>query len=383
MPGISRRGLLMDQKRMIDEFVELVSIETYSLKERAIADVLKKKLTDLGLTVSEDNAGEILGGNTGNVYAILPATTEGEPVLFSCHMDRVPNNGHITPVINEEEGIIYSDKKTILAGDDIGGVTAILAMLREVVEQKIPHGDIEIGFSICEEVGVSGSALYDFSKFKSKSAFVYDSTGKAGTITLSAPSKGKVTIKVHGKTSHAGLAPEKGVNAVKIAADLITRLPDGRISPQTTANFSMLSAGSATNVVCDLVTITGEQRSRDAGEYKEVSDKIYAAAKATSEKFGYPIDVDIKTQYHAFSLTETDRPSVLAAEACRRVGIEPFFKQGGGGMDANHFNEHGIQAVGIGTGNYNCHTSEEYQVIADMVACAKEAVEIVKIAAGN
>lgn len=373
----------MDQKRMIDEFVELVSIETYSLKERAIADVLKKKLTDLGLTVTEDDAGKKLGGTAGNVYAVLPATAEGEPVFFSAHMDRVPNNGHITPVINEEEGIIYSDKKTILAGDDIGGVTAILAMLREVVEKKIPHGDIEIGFSICEEVGVAGSALYDFSKFKSKSCFVYDSTGQAGTITLSAPSKGKVTIKVHGKTSHAGLAPEKGVNAVKIAADLITRLPDGRISPQTTANFSMLSAGSATNVVCDLVTITGEQRSRDAGEYKAVSDEIHAAAKATSEKYGYPIDVDILTQYHAFSLSESDRPAVLAAEACKRVGLAPLFKQGGGGMDANHFNAHGIPAVGIGTGNYNCHTAEEYQVIGDMVKCAEQAVEIVKLAAGN
>ena len=78
----------MDQKRMIDEFVELVSIETYSLKERAIADVLKKKLTDLGLTVTEDDAGKKLGGTAGNVYAVLPATAEGEPVFFSAQIGR-------------------------------------------------------------------------------------------------------------------------------------------------------------------------------------------------------------------------------------------------------------------------------------------------------
>lgn len=371
----------MDQKQMLDEFVELVSIETYSRKERAIADVLKKKLEALGCTVYEDNAGEKLGGNTGNVYAFLPGTVPGEPVLFSCHMDRVANNGHISPVIKEDEGIIYSDGKTILAGDDIGGVTAILAMLREIKEKNIPHADVEIGFSVCEESGVEGSALYDFSKFKSKSCFVYDSSGKAGTITLSAPSKGRVTIKVHGKTAHAGVEPEKGVSAVVIAADLILRLPNGRLSPASTANWAMLSAGSATNIVVDLVTIVGEHRSRVAEEYQANSEKIRAAAKEVSEKYGFPIDVDIRTQYEAFHLTEESRPAALAKAACEAVGIEPYFKEGGGGMDANHFNEHGIEAVGIGTGNYHCHTAEEYQVIADMVGCAKQAVEIVKLAA--
>lgn len=373
----------MDQQRIIEEFKELVSIEVYSRKERAIADVLKKKLTDLGLTVTEDGAGQILGGDTGNLYAVLEGDPSIEPVLFSAHMDRVANNGHIQPVVKEDEGLICSDGKTILAGDDIGGVCAILAMLRTVQEEKIPHGTIEVALSVCEESGVEGSKQYDFSQFRSKSCFVYDASGRAGTIVVAAPSKGKVTIKVHGRTAHAGNEPEKGLNAVKVAADLIMHLPDSRLSPASTANFSMLQAGSATNVVCDLVTITGEQRSRIAEEYQAISDKIHAAADEISKKYETPIDVDIATLYHAFHLEETSRPCVLAAEACRRVGIDPFFKQGGGGMDANHFNEHGIQAVGIGTGNFKCHTSSEYQVIGDLMKCAEQAVEIVKLAAGN
>ena len=371
----------MNQQRIIDEFKELVSIEVYSRRERAIADVLKKKLTDLGLTVTEDGAGEILGGDTGNLYALLPGNTDAEPVMFSAHMDRVANNGHICPVINEEEGIIYSDGKTILAGDDIGGVCAILAMLRTVQEEKLPHGPIEVAFSVCEESGVEGSRQYDFSRFLSKSCFVYDASGKAGTIVTAAPSKGKVTIKVHGRTAHAGNEPEKGLNAVKVAADLIMHLPDSRLSPASTANFSMLQAGSATNVVCDLVTITGEQRSRKADEYQAISDKIHGAAEEISKKYDTPIEVDVATLYHAFHLEKDARPCALAEEACRRVGIEPFFKEGGGGMDANHFNEYGIEAVGIGTGNFKCHTSGEYQVIADLMKCAEQAVEIVKLAA--
>lgn len=371
----------MNTARIIEEFKELVSIEVHSRDERAIADVLKKKLEDLGLTVTEDKAGEVLGGNTGNLYALLPGDSDKEAVLFSAHMDRVGNHGHICPVYKEEEGLLVSDGTSILAGDDIGGVSAILAMLREVQEQKIPHGPIEVALSVCEETGVEGSAQYDFSKFKSKSCFVLDASGKAGTIVLAAPSKGRVTLRVHGVTAHAGNEPEKGLNAVKVAADLIMHLPDGRLSPVSTANFSMVEAGNATNVVCDLVTITGEQRSRDAKEYEAISQRIQEAAKLVSEKYHTPIEVDLHTLYHAFLLDESARPCVLAKEAAEAVGLEPFFKQGGGGMDANHFNEHGIAAVGLGTGNFKCHTNAEYQVVEDLVRCAQQAVEIVKLAA--
>lgn len=370
----------MDTKRILDEFLELTAIEVHSLDERKIADVLKKKLTDIGLTVTEDKAGEILGGNTGNLYAVLPGDPAKETVLFSSHMDRVGNHGHIKAQIDEKEGTIRSDGTSILAGDDVGGIVSVLAMLREVTEQNIPHGTIEVAFSICEELGVAGSRQYDFSQFQAKSCFVLDASGRAGTIVLAAPSKGKVTIKVHGRTAHAGNEPEKGLNAVKVAADLILQLPDSRLSPRSTANFSMLSAGEATNVVCDLVTITGEQRSRDAGEYQAISDKIHAAADWISKKYDTPVDVNIETLYHAFKLAETARPCVLAEEAAKAAGIDPFFKEGGGGMDANHFNEHGIEAVGLGTGNFKCHTSGEYQVIDDLLKCAAQAVEIVKIA---
>ena len=368
----------MNKEHLINEFKELVSIEVHSRQERAIADVLKKKLEDLGLTVTEDTAGQVLGGNTGNVYAVLPGDPSKEAVLFSAHMDRVGNHGHIQPIVKEEDGIITSDGTSILAGDDIGGVSAILAMLREVKEQQIPHGPIEVAFSICEETGVEGSAQYDFSQFQSKSCFVYDASGKAGTIVLAAPSKGRVTLTVHGITAHAGNEPEKGLNALKVAADLIMHLPDGRLSPLSTANFSIIEAGSATNVVCDKVTITGEQRSRDAKEYATISEDIQKAADLISKKYNTPIEVNLHTLYHAFCLEETARPCVLAKEAAEAIGLTPFFKQGGGGMDANHFNEHGIAAVGIGTGNFKCHTNAEYQVIDDLVKCAEQAVEIVR-----
>lgn len=166
--------------------------------------------------------------------------------------------------------------------------------------------------------------------------FVYDASGKAGTIVLAAPSKGRVTIRVHGVTAHAGNEPEKGLNALKVAADLIMQLPDGRLSPVSTANFSIIEAGSATNVVCDLVTITGEQRSRDAKEYQQISADIEAAADRISEKYHTKIEVELATLYHAFKLAETarlragerggrgSRGSALLQGRGRRYGCEPF-----------------------------------------------------------
>lgn len=129
-------------------------------------------------------------------------------------------------------------------------------------------------------------------------------------------------------TAHAGNEPEKGLNALKVAADLIMQLPDGRLSPVSTANFSIIEAGSATNVVCDLVTITGEQRSRDAKEYQQISADIQAAADRISEKYHTKIEVELHTLYHAFKLEETARPACWPKRRQRQPVQYPSSRKG-------------------------------------------------------
>lgn len=371
----------MIKEEMIKDFLELTSIEVYSKRERAIADVLKKKLTALGCTVEEDQTGEKIGGDTGNLYALLKGDPSVPAILFSSHMDRVGNNGKIRAFWDKEEGIIYSDKKTILAADDVSGICCILQALRTIQQEGIPHGDIEVCFSVCEEVGVQGASHYDFSKFRSKMAFVFDIPGRAGRIVTQAPGKGKVTLTIHGRKAHAGNEPEKGLNALKVAADLLMHLPDGRLSPESTANFAMITAGSATNVVVDKVVMIGEQRSTNIEEYRAISANIRRAARAIGEAWNTKIDVDILDQYQTFHVPDTALPCQIAAEACRRVGLVPFFSRGGGGMDGNHFNAHGIETVGIAPGYSKNHTADEQLIVEDFMKCAEEAVEIIKVAA--
>lgn len=373
----------MENTQMLQDFFELTQLEVYSKKERRIADVLKAKLTVLGLTVTEDDTAAKIGGEAGNIYALLPGDPSMEAILFSAHMDRVANNGHITPVWNKEEGIIHADGKTILAADDVSGICVILEALRRVKAENIQHGDIEIAFSVCEEVGVLGSSFYDFNRFRSKMAFVFDIPGRVGRITTKAPGKGKITISVHGRTAHAGNEPEKGLNALKIAADLLMHLPDGRVTTETTTNFSMISAGSSTNVVCGFAELIGEQRSTNIAEYALNTETIKTAVTQTAAKYATKIELNILDQYTTFSVPQDALCCKIAAQACKSIGVEPFFERGGGGMDGNHFNAHGITTIGIAPGYSKNHTSNEQLIVADFLKCGAIAVEIVRLAASH
>ena len=153
----------MENKQMLEEFLELVQIPVNSRNERQIADVLKAKLEALGLEVKEEDTGAKIGGNAGNIRAVLRGTADCEPLLFSAHMDRVANNGAIKPIVDEEKGIVHTDGRTILAADDVAGLCIILEALRKLKASDKPYGDIEVAFSVCEEFGILGGRHFAFS----------------------------------------------------------------------------------------------------------------------------------------------------------------------------------------------------------------------------
>jgi tripeptide aminopeptidase len=371
----------MEDQGMLKNFFELVGLPVASRQERLIADALISKLQALGLDVVEEDTAAVTGGNAGNIRARLVGDPHIEPVLLSAHMDRVANNGHITPCWEEGDSLIQADGKTILAADDVSGICIILEVLRNVTTRHIPHGDIEVAFSVCEEAGVLGSRHFDFSQFKSKVAFVFDSPGQVGRIVCQAPSKGKITIRVHGREAHAGNEPEKGLNALRIAADILMHLPDGRLSPETTMNFSILHGGSSTNVVCGLAELIGEQRSTNEREYAANAERVQAVVQQIAAKYGTTIDVDIETLYRAFKVEPEEMAARIAARAFSNLGITPQFERGGGGMDANHFNARGIQSVGIACGYAKNHTPHESLSVADFLKCGEAATELIRVMA--
>lgn len=372
----------MENRQMLEEFLELVQIPVHSRSERQIADAVKAKLETLGLEVTEDDTGSKIGGNAGNIRAVLKGNADCEPLLFSAHMDRVANNGAIKPIVDEEKQIVHTDGSTILAADDVAGICIILDALRRLKASDKPHGDIEVALSVCEEMGILGGRHFDFSKFRAKSGFVFDAEGDIGGVMIQAPAKCSYCYKIHGKASHAGEAPEKGINAIRAAAGLILAIPDNRQSENSTANIAAVHAGGpALNIVCDYAEVNGEMRSTDAGEFEALLKKYADAVPVIEKEYGVKIEYSSDVLYKAFSLKEDGKTAALAAEALRKCGVEPRFEKSGGGMDANHFNANGIETVGITVGYFNCHTGEEYLKLQNFYQCGEMAAQIAWLAA--
>lgn len=364
---------MIDNTRLKQTFLDMVKIASPTRAERAIADYVSQALTALGATVQEDNLAEIIGGNSGNIIAHIEGTKQDAPrILLSAHMDTVTPCEGICPI--EEGGVIRTDGTTILGGDDKAGVAAILEALRTMREQKLPCGDIEVIFTVAEEGGLLGSKHLDTADIKADMGFVFDSSGEPGKVIVQAPAENSIAITVHGKKSHAGLAPELGINAITLAAQAIVEAKQGRIDEETTANIGTIAGGVATNIVPDLVTLRAEVRSLDEKKLERATDELLAPFV----KLGKNADITIMRGYHAYHLTEESAVVDITKRACTRIGLTAELSATGGGSDGNNFNHHGLDTVVLGIGMTNVHTTAETIRIADLENSARLAFAIIE-----
>lgn len=372
---------MVNSKRMVEEFLELVRIDSVSGKERQAADRLKEKLAGLGLEVFEDGAGSKVGSDTGNIIGRLPGSGSGPVLMLCAHMDTVEPGRGVKPRI--EGGVIRSAGDTVLGADDKAGIVSILEVLRVIREQSVSHGGLEVVFTIWEEGGLFGAINLDYSLLSARVGYVLDSDGPPGTIVTRAPSQDKVGATIKGRSAHAGMNPEDGINAIQVASHAIAQMKLGRIDHETTCNIGMIAGGKATNIVPDSVTLDGETRSLDAGKREAQTAAMCGAIREAAAKFGAGVDIVTETLYHEFNLSEGSPPVRLAVEAATRLGLTPKLEKTGGGSDANIFNSRGIEAAVLGIGMKKVHTTEEYIALDDLSGNAVYLLEIVKTAAGK
>lgn len=370
---------MINEKRVLDEFFELVQIKCSTRAEREVADVIKAKLTALQLEVTEDDTGSKIGGNCGNVVAFLPGTAAGAPsILFTAHLDCVEPCAGVKPVL--KDGIITSAGDTILGSDDKSGVVAILEALRVIKEQNIPHGNIQIVFTVAEEGGLNGSKNIDKALLKADFGYALDSSGVPGEIVNMAPGQNKLAITVHGKKAHAGVAPEEGLNAIVLAGKALARVQEGRIDPETTANIGIIQGGSATNIVPDKVEIKAEARSRNQEKLAAQTEHMRKVFEETIAAAGGKAEVVVSKEYDAYVLPETAPVVELARQAAESIGLKPVIKATGGGSDANYFNSYGVPTAVLGTGMSKVHTTDEFIKEQDLYGISKLALAIIKVA---
>lgn len=368
---------MVNQERVVNEFLELVQIDSHSGKEGAVAKVLVEKLKELGLDVIIDDAGEKVGGETGNVIGKLKGSKTGPTILFSCHMDTVTPGEGIKPVIRD--GVIYSDGTTILGGDDKAGIAAILEGLKLIKENNIEHSDIEVVFSIWEEGGLFGAKNLDTSKISAEYGFVLDSGGSPGEIIVQGPAQDKVDAKIIGRPAHAGVAPEEGVSAIMIAARAIDNMKLLRIDEETTANIGVISGGQATNIVTPEVNIKAESRSTNEEKLNAQTAHMVEVFEKAAKDLGGKVEVDVERMYPAFKIDVEDEIVKKAQEVFKRMGINSHTAATGGGSDTNILNGYGIKSINLGIGEKKPHTLEEHLHIKDLVSASQMVAELIKV----
>ncbi|MFY9306492.1 MAG: M20/M25/M40 family metallo-hydrolase [Bacillota bacterium] len=366
----------MRQDRLLSEFEALVTIDSVSLKEREMADYLKEKLTELGCEVEEDDGAQAAGGNAGNVIARFKGTdSTRSPILLSAHMDRVTPGVGIRPV--REGNIFRSSGDTILGADDAAGIAIVLEVLRMLRDNRADHPDIEIVFSFCEEKGLLGAKALDKSKLRAKLGYVIDSGGPVNRVVVQSPSHITLDVKIKGRAAHAGVEPEKGIDAVQVAARAISQMKLGRIDDETTANLGMISGGRATNIVCDLVEVRGEARSMSREKLERAVASIQETFQESCSAAGAILEFGSEIEYETYNISPSSEVCQRLRKAGEKLGMEMHFVSAGGGSDANIYNAQGIECVVLGAGYFKPHTLEEYLDIEEFVKSASLVYEVV------
>lgn len=348
----------INKDRLTADFLSLTTGSAESLDERRAADLLTEKLKMIGFSVSEDDAGQKLGGNAGNLYGFLKGTISGLPLLLSAHMDTVKPGENKHPVLHED-GTITSDGTTVLGADDAAGIVEILEGIRSAREAGLPHRDIEILFPVAEEIYIQGSGVFDFSRIHAKEAYVLDMSGEVGSAAVRAPSLISFQVTVKGKASHAGFAPENGIHAIA-AAQAIARLPQGRIDDETACNIGTITGGTAKNNVPEQSVCTGEVRSFSHAQALRQIEKIRQAFSDAADASGAAFDMETKETLRAYSLSENEAVAKRFQRACKELGLAGNLRSTFGGSDNHNFLKAGIRGIVLSCGMQRVHSTEEY-----------------------
>jgi tripeptide aminopeptidase len=371
---------MVNRERLVNEFMELVRVDSETKQEQSISMLLKRKFEELGLSWKEDNAGPKIGHGANNLFVSFPAegiSGQVPKLFFTSHMDTVTPGQGIQPQL-DDDGYIRSDGTTILGADDKAGIAAMLETVRIVQENKLAHGDIQFIITVGEESALAGSRAIDSSLIDADFGFALDSNGDVGEIVVGAPAQAKVRMTFMGKSAHAGVNPEDGVSAITVASKAVSRMPLGRIDSETTANIGSFSGGGATNVVCEKAELFAEARSLDNDKLDRQLAAMKEASESAAADMGAKVEFNSQRTYPAYKYDESDEVVQLAVRAVHRIGRQPVTLFSGGGSDANVFNGLGIPTVNLAIGYEHIHTTKEQIPVDELCKTVELVVALIQ-----
>ena len=353
---------------MIDQFMEMVRIPSESGDEARFLDYLLEIFKGMGGQAQKDGY--------GNLIAKFPAkgSTATEPILLSCHGDTVQPGQGIEPVL--EDGIIRSKGETILGADDKAGIAEML----EAIRTAEIHPPLEIAISRQEEVGLFGVKNMDYARITAKKGYLLDND-TLDTIIIGGPSYFAMDVEITGKAAHAGMEPEKGINAIVAAAKAIAKLNLGRLDHETTANVGVIKGGLIRNGVPDKASFLAECRSLNHDKAQKVADEMERIIQEEVAAVGAQVQIQTNNLCKAVDIPEEAFTVRTAKAALKTVGIDAKATFMTGFTDASIYNNMGIEMAVVGIGAQNEHSTDECIAVADMEKAVAMIKEIFRLSA--
>lgn len=353
---------------MVKQFLEMVQIDSESHEEAQYIDYLLEEFKKVGAEAAKDDH--------GNLMAKLPAKgCEGkDPILLSCHADTVKPGKGIKPVL--KDGVIRSGGDTILGADDKAGIAEMLEALR-IAEV---HPPIEVAISRQEEVGLIGVKNLDFSRLTATKGFLLDND-TLDTIVIGGPSYFAIDVEIKGRAAHAGMEPEKGINAILAASKAIAAMKLGRLDHETTANVGVIKGGMIRNGVPDHASFLAECRSLIHEKAQALADEMEKTIKEQVESVGATVEIKVDNLCQAVDIPEDSWTVEVSKKALKTVGIDATTTFITGFTDASIYNNKGIEMAVVGIGAQLEHSTEEHIHVADMEKALNMILEIFKLSA--
>ena len=378
--------------------MRFLSVEGVTGEEAAIAAAVSDELKKVSVPASairfdDTNTRIKLPTQTGNLLVDLPGTRSGPRLVFATHLDTVPLCAGAKP--KREGDRIVSDGATALGGDNRTGCAVLVTLAETLLKHKLSYPPITLLFTVREESGLHGARELNLADLGGAVMGFNVDGGVAAQLITGAVGQQNWEVEIRGKAAHAGLAPEKGISAMLVAAHALVEAQhsgwfgkvvkpegSGTSNPGIFSGENGKPAGDATNVVTDYVSIKGEARSADenfiAAILEGYREAFRKAGVMVKDSGGDVADVKFSAQpsYPPFNL-EKDAPVVAHAKrAAELIGLKPTTVFSNGGLDANWFTKHGLPTVTIGAGQNEVHTVKEYVDLAEFANGCRLAVAL-------
>jgi tripeptide aminopeptidase len=361
---------------LVSLFLDAVRVDAQSLHERPMAEFISNALGGLPLDILEDDTAPKFGGSCGNLLCVPHGFDSTKPAIaLLAHMDTPRSTAHVRPMITD--GRITSDGTTALGVDNRAGTSILVQALRSALSSGM-RGNFLVVFTVAEELGPYGSRYLDLSPYNIKMCFVFDCSRRPGVFIRSAVGCSLYRATFKGRAAHAAVAPEKGINAIHLAARALADIRIGRHSPTMTSNIGKIVGGGATNVVPDQCIVEGEVREFDPDLINQHLAMLEAHFRRVANDNGGGLEFSTSVDFSPFRLKLDDPIVRTTVEVLQQVGAKPEPIEYLGGSDANELNAKGIPAVNLGIGAQNPHGNDEFILIEDLHQSLKIALALME-----